>query len=75
MDRIYEIIVLTAEHYRSSTMTEQQKQQIDSDAEREAMALGKQRKLEQPRRLRLQIGSYSSIEFDKLFVIDKLHKN
>jgi len=56
-------------------MTEQQKQQIDNDAEREAMALSKQRKLEQPKRLRLQTGSYSSIEFDKLFTIDQHHKN
>jgi len=56
-------------------MTEQQKQQIDNDAEREANALAKQGQHEKPKRLRLEMGSYSKAEFDKIFTIDDLHKN
>ena len=40
----------------------------------EAMALVKQGRRERPRRLRLITGSYSKMEFDKLFATDRYHK-
>ena len=52
-------------------MTKQEKQQIDSDAEREALALSRAGKYHRPKRLRLQVKSYSENKFDKLFALSK----
>lgn len=47
------------------------KQQIDADAEREALALDRQGKNNRPKRLRFETSSYNRQILDRLFIDDK----
>ena len=50
------------------------KEQIEFDALNEAIALSKMGNKQKDKRVQLQIGSYSKDKFDRIFVVDKLHK-
>jgi hypothetical protein len=51
------------------------KEQIEADALAEAEALSRIGNKQRDKRVKLQTGSYSINAFNKLFAVDKLHKD